>query len=323
MKHNHSIRMIALVLICLLLLPLCTACSSSTALTVGEEPVSYDMLRYFVMNYRNESGHSAEEFAADENLQKELVAFVESRLREIMAYQALAEEYKIDLTKDEQKALKDSVEALKAEYASEEDFLKAMNAAYLTEEVYMELQRLQILAEHLYNYLTNEQGGVISADEATVRADVDAGNFFSAEYLYIYYSQKDKEEKVAFANDLHKRLLAGETMFKLDSQYSATYGLAMEYVMLPVFTYTQQEKDFEEAILALEIGEYTDPIVRGDGILIAHRKEVEPNYVDNNLTKLIDSYKEREFARLVQEKADSMEIVFKSEYKSLKLWKME
>lgn len=322
--HNGLIRIAALMLVCLLLLPLWTGCSDSpTALTVGEEKVSYDLLRYFVMNYRTQSGHTAEEFASDEALQKELIVFVESRLREIMAYSALADEYKIDLTREEQKELEESVEAMRAEYDSDEAYKKALADAYMTEEVYMELQRLQILAGHLYEYLTNEHSDQLDCSEEKVRADVEAGNFFSAEYLYIYYSETDKEEKLEFANDLHKRLLAGESMSALDSEFSATYGLSMEYVVLSAFTYTQQHEDLENAILSVDIGGVCDPVVRGDGVFIARRKAVDQAYVDANINEVIESYKEREFTVFVQTKAESMELTFKNAYKSLKYWEMD
>ena len=112
-------------------------------------------------------------------------------------------------------------------------------------------------------------------------------------------------------------------MSALDSEFATEYGLAMDYAMLGAFTYTQQAEDFEELVLSLKVGEYSEPVVRGDGILIAHRLELSDSYVEENFDDVVDAYKEREFARLVQEKADSMEIVFKSEYKSLKLWEME
>ena len=322
--HQTWIRTVALAMICLLLLPMLAACSSSpTVLTVGDEKVSYDLLRYFVMNYRNESGHTSEEFAKDEGLQKELIEFVESRLKEIMAYKALAAEYDIDLTKEEQQELEASIETMKAEYESEEAYAKALADAYLTEDVYMELQRLQILAEHLYNYLTHEKNGIIACDEQTVRKDVEAGNFYAAEYLYIYFSQKDKDEKLKFADGLRQRLLNGETMEALDTEYSATYGLSMEYVVLPVFTQTQQEADFEKAVLNIAIGEYTEPVVRGDGVFIARRNAVDSAYVDANIASVIECYKEREFTRMVEKKANSMEITYKDKYSSLKLWEME
>ena len=193
----------------------------------------------------------------------------------------------------------------------------------MTEEVYLELQRLQLLATHLYNYLTNEHSGELDCSEATVRADVAAGNFFAAEYLYVYFSAKDKEEKVEFANTLHSRLLAGETMTQLDNEFSATYGLSMERVTLPAFTYTQQDEEFEKIVLSLEVGAYSNPVVRGDGVFIVTRKAIDSKYVDENIDKVIECYKEREFTRLVKETSDSMEIIFKSKYESLNYWEME
>lgn len=112
-------------------------------------------------------------------------------------------------------------------------------------------------------------------------------------------------------------------MQALNDEYSATYGLSMDYVLIPAFTYTQETADFEEAVTALEVGAYTQPIVRGDGILIARRLEVSDTYVAQNLEEIISSYREREFAYLVQAQMDKMDITFKKKYESLNYWEME
>lgn len=322
---KHTARIIAVLLALTLLLAALTACgnSSPTVLTVGEEEVSLDLLRYFVMNHRAESGYSSDEYSANETLQQELIEQVNSSLREVMAYQALADEHDIQFTKEEEEALKESLDSLRSEYGSDEAMAEALAEGYLTEDVYLELQRLQALASKVYELLTNEHGGILSYNDDTVRADVEAGNFFSAEYLYIYYVESDKAEKTEFAEELYGRLLAGESMQSLDDEYTATYGLSMEYVLIPAFTYTQETADFEEAVTALEIGAYTKPIVRGDGILIARRLEVSDEYVEQNFNSIVESYREREFAYLVQEQMNKMDISLKKNYQSLRYWEME
>lgn len=325
MKRHPTARIIPFLLVLTMLLTGLTACgnSSPTVMTVGEEEVSLDLLRYFVMNHRAESGHSSVEYSENEALQQELVDQVNYSLRELMAYQALADEHDIQFTKDEEESLKDSLDSLRSEYGSDEAVKEALAESYLTEDVYLQLQRLQALASKAYELLTNEHGGILSYNDDTVRADVEAGNFFSAEYLYIYYVESDKAEKTEFAEQLHDRLLAGESMQALDDEYSTTYGLSMEYVLIPAFTYTQENADFEEAVTALEVGAYTNPIVRGDGILIARRLEVSDEYVEQNFNAIIESYREREFAYLVQEQMSKMDISLKKSYESLNYWEME
>jgi parvulin-like peptidyl-prolyl isomerase len=300
------------------------ACGASpTAVKVGDEKVSYDLLRYFTMNYRRDAGYTSEEYAADPKLAEELEKQVYSALREVMAYRALADEFDISLTKEEKQSISDSLEALKGQYADDAAYKKALEEGYLTEEVFVELQELQLLAQRIYNLLTAESNNIIPSDDSTIDADIAAGNFFSAEYLYIYYVESDKAEKLEFANELHGRLLAGEKMKDLDNEYATEYALAMEYVLLNAFTYTQQTEDFEELVLSLKEGEYSKPIVRGDGILIARRLPLSDEYVEKNYNEIIDSYKEREFARYVEAYGEKMEISYQSKYKDLKLWEME
>lgn len=324
MRPQSIARILALLLAVIFTVGGMAGCSDSpTAMKVGEEKVSYDLLRYFAMNYSRDAGHTAEEYAADPALAEELESLVHEALREIMAYRALAEEYDLELTEEEEESIQTGLDELKAQYADDAAFQNALAEAYMTEEVYRELQELQLLAQKVYEYLTAEMNHIILSDDATVQADVDKGNFFSAEYLYIYYAETDKDEKLAFAQDLHAELLAGTSMRELDDRYAAEYALSMEYVVLGAFTYTQQAEDFEEVILSLEEGAYSEPILRGDGILIARRLTLSEEYVNENFSDIIQSYKEREFAYYVREYGNQMEITYKSKYDALNLWEME
>ena len=72
-NFQKTLRITALLLTFVVLIVLLPACSASpTALKVGGEKVSYDLLRYFVMNYRRDAGYTSEEYAADPALQAEL-----------------------------------------------------------------------------------------------------------------------------------------------------------------------------------------------------------------------------------------------------------
>ncbi len=322
MRIQSLIRSIALLLSVMLAVCGLAGCSNA-AVTVGEQDVSADLLRYFVLNYRNDLGYTDEEYAADPAKGEELETLVHTALREVMAYRALAEEFDLELSDEEEESIQTSLDELKAEYADDAEYEAALAEAYLTEEVYRELTTLQLLAQKVYDYLTSARQTIIVFDDATVDADVAAGNFFSAEYLYIYYSETDKAEKVAFADTLYQALQAGSSMRDLDDQYAAEYGLYMEYVELGAFTYTQQEEEFEELILSLEEGECAAPVVRGDGILIARRQALSMEYVEENYSDVVQSYKEREFAYYIREYGEKMEIAYKGDYEDLKLWEIE
>ena len=322
MRTRPIAKIIALFMAALFAVGCLVGCSD-VAMKVGDERVSYDLLRYFTMNYRGELGYTAEEYTADPAKVERLETLVHDAIRELMAYRALADEFDLKLSDEEKKSVESSLESMKAEYADDAAYQAALAEAYLTEDVYKELVELQILAQKVYDYLTEERYNLIPTDAATIDADIAAGNFFSAEYLYIYYSETDKDEKIAFADSLYAEIKAGTSMQTLDDRYAGEYALSMEYVTLNAFTYTQQNEDFEELILSLKEGECAAPVVRGDGILIARRKALSMDFVNDNYNDIIQSYKEREFAYYVRDYGEKMEIVYDDDYKSLNLWKME
>ena len=80
-----KVRIIASLAIIALLCPMLAGCSSSpTVMTVGGEKVSYDMLRYFVMNYKEGYPEiDPEEFSTNEELQAELVKNTNASISEL------------------------------------------------------------------------------------------------------------------------------------------------------------------------------------------------------------------------------------------------
>ncbi|MBQ8287515.1 MAG: SurA N-terminal domain-containing protein [Clostridia bacterium] len=322
MRSQSLVKLLALLLILLFSVTAFTGCSNA-AMEIGDQEVSYDLLRYFTMNYRNDLGYTAEEYAADPTKGEELQSLVHEQLREVMAYRALMEEFDLELTDEEKESVQTSLEELKANYADTASYEEALAEAYLTEAVYKELLEMQLYAQKVYDHLTSARHNLIPSDDATVDADIAAGNFFSAEYLYIYYVESDKDEKVAFADTLYKELQAGASMRELDDRYATEYGLSMEYVELGAFTYTQQAEEFEELILSLEEGECAAPVVRGDGILIARRRALSMDFVNENYSDIVQSYKEREFAYYIRDYGEKMKIAYQGDYKDLVLWEME
>ena len=322
MRPQSITKLIALLLSMVLAIGCLTACSDA-ALEVGDEEVSYDLLRYFTMNYKNDLGYTDEEYAADPAKAKELEELVHTALQEVMAYRALMKKFDLELSDEDRESIQATIELMKSDYADDAEYQAAMEESYLTEAVYKELTEIRYCAEKLYEYLTSGRQEHIVWDSKTVDADLKKGNFFSAEYLYVYYSETDKDEKLAFANTLYEALESGKTMQELDDQYASEFGLSMEYVELGAFTFTQQAEDFEELIQTLKIGECSRPRVRGDGILIARRLAVSDEYVEEHYDEIVESYKEREFAFYIRAFGEDMKIEYQGDYKDLVLWKMK
>lgn len=314
--------LLMLVMLCTLSLPL-VSCSSSgpVVMEVGEVEINYNLLRYFVKNYMGSS--SAEDYGKDEALQQELADNVYSALRQIVACEKIAEEQGIGLNEDDEENIETQIEEIKSTYESEEAYKEMLEAQFGDEDTLRRVLRMSILQNKLYEYLTNEYTNFIKSDDPTVRADIEAGNFFAAEYLFIYCSDEDRSEKRDFAESLHGRIEGGESMLSIKQAHETTYGLRMDYYDLPCFTYTEELQYFEDAVLALKVGELAEVIERSDGFLIVRRNELDQDYIDTNFMSVVKSYIDREYALYMQDYADNLPIEWDSKYEDTKLWEIE
>ncbi len=303
-----------------------SSCSNGkqTVMTVGEYKVSHDMLRYFVMNYMNGyDGVSPEDFASDEELQEQLYDNVIGSISELATYSLLAEKYGIKLTKDEKKEIKNTIKEYKNAYDSKSDFKKDMYANYMTEDLIEEIYTVQALCDKLYDYLTNEYTGIFKYDAETIDSDIAAGNFFSAEYVVIYYTEANKEERTAALQNILNKAKNGEKLKELADDGYVTYGQQLAYEHYPLFTYTEKTETFEETVRSLKINEYSDVVDMGNSAMIVRRLPLDSDYIDQNFNTVIAQYLSREFFGHVEEYSKGLEVKFKEKYKDLKMWEME
>ena len=306
--------------------PFVTSCSSGnrTVMTIGDYNVSYDMLRYFAMNYINSyEGVSEEDFINNEELQKQLYNNVTASLCEIASYALLAKKHDISLTKDEKKSIKKEIKDIKASYKSKDEYKKDLEANFMTEDVYEEIVRVEALCDKLYDYLTSPGAGMFDSDNETIDADIEKGNFFSAEYSVLYYTEKNKEERKAFMQNMLDTAKSGASLRDLCDDAYVTYGEELAYEFYSAFTYTEKTELFENTVKALDIGEYSKVEDTGNSFLIVRRLDLDEDYIDKNYNTIIAKYLSREFFGYIDNYADSLDIKFKKGYEDLKLWEMK
>ncbi|MBE6607483.1 MAG: hypothetical protein E7633_02855 [Ruminococcaceae bacterium] len=303
-----------------------SACSenSKTVMTVGDYKVSYAMLRYFVMNYMNGYENvTPEDFASNEHLQEQLYNNVISSISELATYSLLAEKHEIILTSEEKKEIKNSIKELKNSYESKKDYEKDLEANYMTEALLEEIYTLNAKCDKLYDKLADEYTGIFKSDVETIDADIEAGNFFSAEYIVFYYTDNNKEEREEVLQGLLDRSKAGEKMRDLLDEAYKTYGEHIAYELYTIFTYHEKTEIFEDTVVSLDIGSYSDVVDTGNSFIIVHRLPLDMDYIDKNYNTVIAKYLSREFFTYVEEFSNTLEVVFKEKYKDIKMWEME
>lgn len=320
-------RLFSLLLCALMLLSALTSCSK-TALTVSNDDgtfkVSYDLLRYFAMNYINGYENvSAEDFATSEDLQKKLSDNVFASVSDLATYKILAEKYDISLTREEKKAVKNTLKEYKNSYESKEAFKKDLEANFITEKVLEEIYMLQALFDKLYAHLTNEYTGIFRYDNDVIDADIEAGNFFSAEYIVIYYTDDNKEERISELQTMLDDAKGGKSMSVMRDEKYSMYAEQIVYSKEDIFTYTEMNETYENAVVSLEIGAFSEVIDMENAAMIVHRLPLSADYIDKNYNDVIAKYLSREFFEYIEEYSASLVPEFKDKYKDLKLWEMK
>ncbi len=327
MKTNRFFSLILCVAILVSSL-FCFSSCAKTALALSSEDgsfkVSYGMLRYFTMNYIN--GYkdvSAEDFASSEELQKTLTDNVYASISDLATYKILADKYGISLTREEKKEVKNTLKEYKDSYESKEAYKKDLEANFITEKLLEEIYMLQALFDKLYDHMTDEYTGIFRYDNDVIDADIEAGNFFSAEYIVIYYTADNKEERLSELREMLKDAKDGKSMSDMRDDKYSEYGEQIVYNKEDIFTYTEMNEAYENAVVSLEVGAYSDVINMENAAMIVHRLPLSAEYIDKNYNDVIAKYLSREFFEYIEQYSSSLTSEFKKKYSDLKLWEME
>jgi len=313
-------KIISLLLVLgLLLCSLTLGCSSKTVMTVGGYKVSEDLLRYFVLNYKNGYDEiDPSEFSNNAELKERLYENTIDSLKEMIVYERLAKHHGISLTSSEKKEVKAQVAAVAENYLTDAEYKAALKKNFMTEDVLYEVYRINALCDKLYNYLTDEYTGIFRYDDATVQKEIDDGNFFSAQHiLLIFNSEKEKTEVRAAIEAIKARLEAGESMLSVYEDIKSDYGSEELYFeTYDIFTYTEMNKTFEDALIKTEIGAYSDIVEYDDGYQIIKRMPVSDDYVDKNFDTVVAKYLSRVFFNYVDEYKATLEVKLSEKYAS-------
>lgn len=290
------------------LLLILTACGGDRAvMTVSGEDISYDIYRYFYLNYKAEDPDYSEE-----ELKKKCL----DALLSDTSVTLMAEKYGVELTKDDDDAYDGYLEGVIAEYGSKDAYKKSLEENYLTEELFKHFYMQQILEQALRNYLYAEPNNIIKSDDATFEKDLDE-NFMAAKQIFIRNDEGDSiEENRALAETLLERALGGEDFSALVKEYSEDSSADADYVYH--FTYGQMLSAFEKATLDTEVGDICDYVAESEaGFHIVMRMPLDKEFVDENFEDLRDAYKARCFNEMQSDFIDGLEVVYADDFEEL------
>jgi parvulin-like peptidyl-prolyl isomerase len=85
----------------------------------------------------------------------------------------------------------------------------------------------------------------------------------------------------------------------------------------------EMNEDFEKAVEALEIGEYSEVIDLGNAYQIIIRNNLDMDYYNNNYNTVEAQWLAREFFYYVEDFAEDLEVTWKKKYKDIKVWEIK
>lgn len=218
-----------------------------------------------------------------------------------------AKEQGITITKDEENSINSQVTSMSAQLGSRDKYNEWLKEQGLTDEIYRRFIKINYLSQKLMN-----------ADDIQV-TDADIKEYYEKNIARVKHilvlttdsnnsplSDEEVAKKREEAEGLLKRAKHGEDFDKLVEEYSEDPGSKSQpdgYYLGKGFILGSQGSmvsEFEEASLALKVGEVSDIVETTYGFHIIKRYENDPAVMEQNKDQLTSYAKNEVFTKLVE-----------------------
>lgn len=276
-----------------------------TALYVGKYEATYDLYRYFYLNYR---AALAESYPDDSGaLDRAVRARVAEAAQGLYGSIALADDYGITPNDaDVRQSAEEYIDATKAYFKENKlNFADELAQNYMTEEVFEFLMRVDALEDKLYERLLSSEG-VIENDEAALLEILRGDSFVRAKQIFIENDPgEDVENNRKIAEEVLEKYLGGESLDVLIGRYSEDYSMPADGYY---FTHMEMIDEFEAAAFALSDGEVSGVVESSVGFHIILRLPKEDAYIDEHFEELCAQYQASRFYGLIEARADTLSV---------------
>lgn len=302
---------------------LLVGCSADTFMRIGTSEVSYDMVRSFVLNYKQ--SYSEDELA-DEQVREEIRQSVLTDLKMTYVIRNVADELGLELDSQAKENVKEQLEYFKSD-ENFKDNLAQMNA---TEDVLEELLEISELNNIVYDKLTLNAppGDRFATDNESIDADLESSEWFAAEWIILTYDSTSKDSRREDFEDALKKVQNDRSLSIAARELEDLYGAQLTYADDGCFTNGIYTEDLENAVKELSAGETSGIIetVTSTGytcFLAVRRMEIEEVYIDENYDTIISYYLAREYDEYMTEKAESLTVAYDEKYLDFDMLEIE
>lgn len=279
-----------------------------TALYVGSYTVTYDLYRYFYLNYRDELAtlYQNEDGETDTAaLDRAVRTRVAEAVRGLYGTVALAADHAITPTDGDIRAeATEYIDAVR-EYYGAAEYAAELERNYMTEQVFDLLIRIDGTEDKLFTALT-AAGGLIENDDAALLARMQSDSFVRVKQIFVENDPgEDPEANRAIAEAALADYRGGVDFSTLIGRYSEDFSMPTDGYY---FTRGVMTAEFEAAAFALADGEVSEVIESADGFHILLRLPKEESYITAHFEELKADYQNAEFYAMLDARAAGLTV---------------
>ncbi len=288
--------------------------------------VSYDVFRYYFLNYKKMYLENDSSFFDNEENKEKLKSDVVSILLDKEAIQLFAEENGVVFTETDRKTVAEEMKKSKKFYEENEGFSETLSASFLTEELYKKTLEESLLSRKLFNLLY-EDGGKEAWDTNTYYAYFKE-NYLSAERILLPYAESETKENapktLKKAEEILERLKNGEDFYLLIKAYENN----LVFQEGDSLDKKQTEPELFSAAASLKTGEISSPIFTEKGVLLIRRIEDSPFLMEKKRQEALFGFTDEDgvfhpgaydedFVLLYQKRAEKIKVTYGTDWEKI------
>lgn len=279
-----------------------------TALYAGSYTVTYDLYRYFYLNYKAELKADYKNDAGEvetDALDRAVRARIAEAIRGLYGMISLAADYGITTEDGDVKA--SAIEYIDAvrDYYGASSYAEELENNYMTEKVFDFLVRADGTEDKLFAAMT-AAGGAIESDDAAILTILQSDAFVRVKQIFIENDPgEDAEANRKIAEEALDAYRGGVDFSTLIGRYSEDFSMPADGYY---FTRGEMTDEFEAAAFTLADGEISDIVESSDGFHILLRLPKDESYITAHFDELKSQYQNARFYAMIDERAARLNV---------------
>lgn len=279
-----------------------------TALYAGSYTVTYDLYRYFYLNYKAELKGDYQNDAGGvetDALDRAVRARVAEAVRGLYGTVALAADYGITPEDGDIKvSATEYIDAVR-DYYGASGYTAELEKNFMTDKVFDFLVRVDGTEDKLFAAMTAEGGAIESGDEALL-AIFRGDAFVRVKQIFIENDAGESvEDNRALADEVLAEYRGGVDFATLIGRYSEDFSMPADGYY---FTHGEMTAAFEAAAFALGEGEVSEVVESGDGFHILLRLPKDESYITAHFDELKSQYQNAQFYAKIDARAAKLTV---------------